>query len=350
LAAAALVGLKNERDFRTAIDLDTVTLKAQQRLAKYREQAVDAEVTSIGIELDKLIAKRKNGTFGPEDAKTERQLIARYQDLIQQSEEIKRIITQGESTTRSAAPANTSPGGSIAPQSALARDPPAPAPKSVPSQSEGNADGVTRSDPAASRVQESNSSVPVTKQRLPSQAEDNDSRIARNDPGNNKAPEPNDSPAPVTKQPQRAESPTKDELDFRFAVASCTHSSDQLTCLLKITNLADQDRRLDIKGARIMDKSGKEFHADGGAIGTQRCRQCASVSGFTVAGIPIGAEVYFPRADQADSIAVLELDLAALPPLPPDEVHRKPKKRMMKQFTVQFRDVSLGRPQSIPTQ
>ena len=122
--AAALIGQKNRKDFRTAIDLDPGPLKAQQVLARYRAETEDAEAIAIGGGLGKLTEKRKMGTFGADDVKTEQELLARYQRLVQQSDELKRIITQNAPELPNTPPPSPAATGAPAPPAGI---PPAPA-------------------------------------------------------------------------------------------------------------------------------------------------------------------------------------------------------------------------------
>ncbi len=125
--AAALIRQQSNQDSRIALDIDPgPLLKAQQVLAKYREQALDADATAIGNGLEKLVDKRKAGTFGSDDLKTEQDLLARYQRLVQQSNDLKRIIRQESPGPLSAQPAvaiATVPSQSAAPNPSVETTP-----------------------------------------------------------------------------------------------------------------------------------------------------------------------------------------------------------------------------------
>lgn len=90
--ARALSGFKNNTDFKMAITIDDNILKAQEGLALYRSQKNDAEADAMSRGFENLVAKRRSGTFGPEDARTEGELLLRYVNLLKQSDDLKRLI------------------------------------------------------------------------------------------------------------------------------------------------------------------------------------------------------------------------------------------------------------------
>lgn len=137
--AAALVRLKSSGDFRTAMDLDVGPLKAQEILTKYREQTLDAEADSIGRGLQRLIEKRRAGDLGPDGVREEAELLARYRRLVQQSADLKRIITESagnQATAYPPAPPQSQPNTRLSPASPPVSSPGGPSGRPMPSHRE----------------------------------------------------------------------------------------------------------------------------------------------------------------------------------------------------------------------
>lgn len=86
--------LKRGADLNTAEKLDAAAAEvaAREALHAYLLRKEDIVGQQIETELDRLNAKRQQGTFGPEDEKSEQEVLRKYQKLVADREELQRVI------------------------------------------------------------------------------------------------------------------------------------------------------------------------------------------------------------------------------------------------------------------
>ena len=123
--AKVLVEQKQNLDITASTMIDPGPLRARQALRTYLQQKFDVEGKAINDGFDQLIQKQTLGTVDPETVKAaEHELIARYQRLVQQSDELKRIdklpiqtpaeAVRATDQTASASPGNRPPSSQMA--------------------------------------------------------------------------------------------------------------------------------------------------------------------------------------------------------------------------------------------
>jgi hypothetical protein len=90
----ALDRAKTHLDIERALTLDPGHAKAQEVLIAYLRDSSDAEAQDIKRDLDKLVLRRKEGAFGPDDQKQESQVLQRYRSLAERTDALRRLITE----------------------------------------------------------------------------------------------------------------------------------------------------------------------------------------------------------------------------------------------------------------
>ena len=85
------------KDLEMSLRLDTGPAKAKEALTRYLRDVDDTEAAELEKELDALVAKRKQGKFDDNDSKRERDVLDRYQHLVQNRSQLMAII-QGQAT------------------------------------------------------------------------------------------------------------------------------------------------------------------------------------------------------------------------------------------------------------
>lgn len=108
---------------------------------------------------------------------------------------------------------------------------------------------------------------------------------------------------------------TIEDNEYRFALQKCQRVSKIVTCYLIITNLADEDRQLNLYGnhnygdvprPQIVDYSGNQYVIKEVQIGNKRSNGY-EVESRLIRGIPVKASVSFELPRQVNKLAVFEV-------------------------------------------
>jgi len=126
-----------------------------------------------------------------------------------------------------------------------------------------------------------------------------------------------DSPATLAQTPQLEkpanEATVVEDNSFKFQLQGCKRTGKNVTCSLLITNLADQDRTVNLytvywgrrdSGTRGFDFSGNEYSALAVQVGKA---QGESEGTQLLKGIPIKASVSFEMPRQVTQLAGIEI-------------------------------------------
>jgi hypothetical protein len=235
----------------------------------------------IKAELDTLNAKRQRGTFGPEDEKAEREVLRRYQKLVEERKELQQVI-EGSSDEQSLP--ERSLGGSAA-------NPDLPTQKKT-RDSRNQTREMGRSTPPSNESPAAN----LPAQRDPSQT----SEVTLNAPPPSQGATPPRNIAPAG---------SYDNGYFHVALLKCSRSGSQVNCSGKVEVSAGSAAYEGSDGTVLIvfhrftigDEGATNYTVSAGSFGENRCMGTGYCSQKITPGIPSSFSFIIDHVDQAAS-------------------------------------------------